>query len=240
MKNKYCTAVILGVMFLLPLAGKAQQTYFNVPSSDIIEKHKVAVQQQINIGETIRSSTTFDYGIGREWEAGFNLYNLDYSPSEHSFVHNDSTTKQAFGPLLLLNMQKAFDIAKNLRLAVGVQGGINLSPAHHSELEGYLYTNLAGSLQDEHYKWSLGGYTANPRFLGDGPVAGFQAGFDAGIFYQKVHLLGDWVSGEHDFGQLVLGAEVYLGKHVPLAVGWQRTNKDGMQAVVVQLTYTPQ
>ena len=53
-------------------------------------------------------------------------------------------------------------------------------------------------------------------------------------------MLGDWISGSHELGQLVLGAEVYLGKHFPLAIGWQRINHDGAQAFVIQLTYNPE
>lgn len=218
----------------------AQQTYFNVPSSDIVDKHEVSVQQQINISESIRSSTTVNYGLGREWEIGLNLYNLDYQPNEHRIAANDSTTEKAFSPLLMLNAQKAFDITETLELAIGAQGGMNVLTERRPQLVGYAYGHIAGSFYDEHYNVSMGGYMANARYLGDGPKAGFQAGFDAGIFYQKLHLLGDWISGPHDFGQLVLGVEVYLGKHFPLAIGWQRTNKTGAQAVVLQLTYNPE
>lgn len=220
--------------------ANAQQTYFNVPSSDIVDKNEVAVQQQINISESLRSTTTVNYGLGREWEVGLNVYNLDYQPGERRFTRNDSTLQQPYGPLLLLNAQKAFDITDIFEVAIGAQGGTNLASTGRSQWVGYLYTHLAGSLRDEHYNWSLGAYTANPRYTGEGPRVGFQAGFDAGIFYQKVHLLGDWISGSHGLGQLILGAEVYLGKHFPLAVGWQRTNRDGMQALVIQLTYNPE
>jgi hypothetical protein len=64
-------------------------------------------------------------------------------------------------------------------------------------------------------------------------------GFDAGIWYQKVHLLGDWATGTHEYGQLVVGLEVYLHEHLPLALAWRRSNQDGNQRLVVQLTYTP-
>lgn len=240
MTYTYTLWLALAFLVITNVNTLAQQTYFNVPSSDIVGKHEVAVQQQINIGESIRSATTLNYGIGREWEIGLNLYNLDYSPSERRFVRNDSATQQPFGPLLLLNAQKAFDVNDQLEIAIGGQGGFNISPAHKSKLVGYLYTHLAGSLHDEHYNWSLGAYTANPRYTAEGPRVGFQGGVDAGVFYQKFHLLGDWISGSHELGQLVLGAEVYLGRHFPLAVGWQRMNKDGAQALVVQLTYNPE
>lgn len=218
----------------------AQQTYFNVPSSDIVNKHKFSVQQQVSFGESIRSGTTVNYGLGREWEIGLNLYNLDYLPSERRFTLNDSTVQEAYGPLLLLNSQKAFDITKNLEVAIGVQGGMNLTPRAKNKLVGYAYTNLAGSVYDEHYNWSMGVYAANSRYAGEGRRTGYQAGFDAGIFYQKVHLLGDWISGQHSLGQLLVGVEVYVGKHFPVSVGWQRVNKDGSQALVLQLTYNPE
>lgn len=234
------SALTLLILTTIVYHANAQQTYFNVPSSDIVGKHEVAVQQQINISESLHSATTINYGLGREWEIGANLYNLDYQLSERRFTRNDSTLQQPYGPLLLLNAQKAFDITKNLEVAVGAQGGLNLTPSARSQWVGYLYTHVAGSLRDEHYNWSLGAYTANPRYTGEGPRTGFQAGFDAGIFYQKFHVLGDWISGSHELGQLVLGAEVYLGKHFPLAIGWQRTNHDGAQAFVIQLTYNPE
>lgn len=239
MKLTYSISSLLSCLFTVYCAT-AQQTYFNVPSSDIVGKHEVAVQQQVNISESLRSTTTVNYGLGWEWEIGLNVYNLDYRPSERRFTRNDSTLQQPYGPLLLLNAQKAFDITDNVEVAIGAQGGMNLSPTSRSQWVGYVYTNLAGSLHDEHYNWSLGAYTANPRYTGEGPRAGFQAGFDAGIFYQKVHVLGDWISGPHELGQLVLGAEVYLGKHFPLAIGWQRSNRDGAQALVIQLTYNPE
>ena len=220
-------------------AAFCQQTYFNVPSSDVVDKHQIAVQQQINISESIRSSTTINYGLGREWEVGVNLYNLDYQLGKHRIVTNDSTTEKSFSPLLMLNAQKAFDITDNIGLAIGVQSGLNALTDRRPQWVGYGYGNVAATSTDEHYTFSAGGYVANARYLGDGPNAGFQTGFDAGIFYQKLHLLGDWISGPHDFGQLVLGVEVYLGQHLPLAVGWQRTNKTGAQALVIQLTYTP-
>jgi len=239
MKKKNLPTCLL-ILLSFPLPILAQQTYFNVPSSDIVEKHELSVQQQFTLAESIRSGTTVSFGLGREWEVGANLYNLDYKPSAHRFMRNDSTTGQAYSPLLLLNTQKAFDITDQLELAMGAQTGFNLTPDRPAQWVGYLYGHVAGSLHDEHYNWSFGGYTANARYLGDGPRAGFQAGFDAGIFYQKFHLLGDWISGGHDLGQLVLGVEVYLGKHFPVALGWQRINRDGQQALVLQLTYNPE
>lgn len=224
----------------LAQVGRAQQTYFNVPSSDVVEKRKIAVQQQFNFSETIRSSTTVEYGLGNEWEVGLNFYNFDYQLSDRHISVNDTTLEKSFSPLLLFNVQRTIDLTKNIELGIGGQAGFNVLTSRQPQFVGYAYGHVAATSDDEHYNVSMGGYLANARYLGEGPKGGFQAGFDAGIFYQKLHLLGDWISGPHDFGQLVLGLEVYLSKKLPLAIGWQRTNKMGNQAVVLQLTYNPQ
>ena len=232
---------LLFIFLAWHLTALAQQTIFSVPSSDIIPQRKVMVQEQVDINqEQLRSTTTVDYGLGRNWEVGVNLYNLDYGPSDHTWQRNDTTTEMPYAPLLLVNAQKTFELTKSLHIGVGGQTGINIFPTQRSAWVGWGYANLAGSFADEHYKTVVGAYAGNRRYLADGSTVGFHAGFDAGIWYQKLHLLGDWASGTHDYGQLVLGVEVYLQKHLPLAVGWRRSNSDGQQAVVVQLTYTPQ
>lgn len=218
---------------------RAQQTYFNVPSSDVVERGKLAVQQQLNIAESIRSNTTVNYGLGHEFEIGLNLNNLTYQPHAGGFAHNDSTYEESYSPLLMVNAQKAIDLSETIELAAGFQAGANLTPAARTRFAGYGYAHVAGSLLDEHYKWSAGGYAGTLPYLGSGSSVGFQTGFDAGIFYQKFHLLGDWISGTHSQGQLTLGIEVYLARHVPIALGWQRMNADGSQALTVQFTYTP-
>ncbi len=219
---------------------KAQEPYCNVCESDVTENHKVIVQQQFDIQSFYRSLTTFDYGLGGGWEIGANLYNLDYYPDRKKIVRNDSTTQDAYSPLLLLNTQKVFKLNDVFTIGIGAQGGLNLTPADRHRLVGYGYANLSSSFRKDHYKTTVGIYTGHVHYLGEGPHVGFQAGVDAGIFYQKLHLLGDWISGSHEVGQLTLGVEVYLIKNVPVSVGWQRANVDGTSALVIQFSYIPQ
>ena len=240
MKTIYRLFTRLTITALISGSAQAQETYFNVSESDITEKHKIIVQQQFSIQSTYRSLTTFDYGLGKNWEIGANLYNLDYDPAQKMIVRNDTSTQMAYAPLLLLNAQKVFNLNDQFKIGIGAQGGLNLSPTNRSKFVGFAYSNLAGSFAKDHYKATVGLYTGHVRYLGDGPRIGFQAGFDAGIFYEKLHLMGDWISGSHEVGQSVLGLEIYLFKSLPLALGWQRSNSDGSSAVVVQLTYMPQ
>lgn len=236
MRNHVWLASVLVLVAAQPLL--AQQTYFNVPSSDIVDRKKFAVQQQFNIESSYHSATTINYGLGNKTEIGANLYNLIYDPDQRQISRNDSSTQMPYGPLVLVNAQKGFDLTDNLTVGFGTQLGFNLSPNHRTRLVSYGYGQLAGSYQKQRYKWSLGGYVGNQPYLGEGRAYGFQGGFDVGVF-KKLHVLGDWISGQHVQGQLVLGVEYYLTKKLPIALGWQRTNVDGSQSAVIQFTYAP-
>ena len=140
----------------------------------------------------------------------------------------------------MLNAQKIFKLPSGFHVGVGGQAGYNLTPDKtQRRFVGYGYVNLNKQFYKERYKLTVGAYTGHVRYLGNGQQIGFQAGFEAGIFYEKLHLIGDWISGQHDVGQLALGLEVFLAKSVPLAIGWQRSNQNGTSALVVQLTYMP-
>ncbi|GAB3255696.1 hypothetical protein GCM10027347_17020 [Larkinella harenae] len=233
----YCFLVGL---LLSSLTLQAQQTLFSVPSSDMTPAHQILAQVQLDINrQEVRSMTTVTYGLGHNWEAGLNLYHLDYQRPEHTWLRNDTTIQIPYAPLLLLNAQKTVDFNENLHLGLGGQTGVNVAVRHQSAWVGWGYANLGWDFSHHHYKAVAGLYAGNHRYLADGPRAGFHLGLDAGIWYEKLHLMADWATGKHDYGQLVLGAEVYLGSHLPLAVGWRRSNQDGGQALVVQLTYSP-
>ncbi|GAB3792383.1 hypothetical protein GCM10028819_02470 [Spirosoma humi] len=232
---------LLGAFVSWSLSALAQQTIFSVPSSDITPTHKIMAQQQFDInGEQVRSSTTVNFGLGRNWEVGLNVYNLDYSPEQHSWQRNDTTLQMPYGPLLLFNAQRTIDLTETLHLGLGGQTGLNLFPTKNSSAwEGWGYANLGASFDQDHYQAVIGAYAGNHRYLAEGSTVGMHLGIDAGVWYEKVHFLGDWATGTHEYGQLVLGVEVYLKKHLPLALGWRRSNQDGNQGLVVQLTYTP-
>jgi len=217
-----------------------QLTVFNVSSSDITDKGKISAQQQFEIDDQIESSTTATYGLGKKWEAGLNLINLDYNVKNRQFEINDSTTTNPFAPLLLGNAQKVFELNSIISIGVGAVAGANLGHAHKSSLVYYGYSNLVVSAgKDERYQLAAGPYVSNHRYLSDGPIYGIQTAVDAGIWYKKLHLLADWISGSHQKGKLSVGFEVFLTKNLPLAFGWQRSNADGAQAAVLQLTFVP-
>jgi hypothetical protein len=238
MGMKKLSFLIVGLGWVL--LAQAQQTIFNVPSSNMTPTHQIMAQIQLDVNsQQMRSMTTFDYGLGHHWEVGVNLYHFDYLPPEHTWLHNDTTTHIPYAPLLLFNAQKTIDLTESLHVGLGGQTGLNVAGTHKSAWVGWAYANLGCDFAQKHYKAVAGAYAGNRRYLADGPTAGIHVGIDAGIWYEKLHLLADWATGSHDYGQLMVGAEVYLSKHVPLAVGWRRANQDGEQALVIQLTFSP-
>lgn len=220
--------------------ANAQLTVFNVPSSEVTDRGRISFQQQFEISGQIESSTTATYGLGKGWEAGLNLFNLDYSTETRHFEFNDATDSIPYAPLLTANAQKVFDLNSGFAIGLGAIGGVNLSGHHHTRPVYYGYSNLlfeTGARQQ--YKFTAGPYLSNHRYLSRGPVAGFQGGMDAGIWYEKLHVLLDWISGSHAKGRLSAGISIYLTRHIPLSLGWQRSNRDGSQAAIVQLTVLP-
>lgn len=238
MKSFVTYLLLLSGWLLIRPTAYAQESYFNVTESDVAERKEIVVQQQFSLQSFYRSITTFDYGIANDFEIGANLINLDYYPTNRRFMRNDSSTEKAYSPLLTLNAQKIIKLGHHWHAGIGGQAGWNLTPNEgQHRFVHYVYANLNRTFQDDHYKITAGIYNGHVRYLGGGPLIGFQTGFEAGIIYQKLHLLGDWISGTHEVGQLVLGLEVFLSKKIPISLGWQRQNQDGSSALVVQLTY---
>jgi hypothetical protein len=236
--TKLACGILLGLF--LHQRASAQLTVFNVSSSDITDGGKISVQQQFEISEQVESSTTATYGLGRGWEAGLSFINLDYDIKTKHFESNDRYDSIPYAPLLLANAQKVFKFGDHWSTGLGAIGGMNLSPHHRNTFVYYTYANLlfsAGS-QDQ-YNFVGGAYLADHKYLSQGPRTGFQGAVDAGIFYKKLHFLADWISGKHQKGRLTIGIETFITEQLPLSLGWQRSNEDGGQAAVLQLTFLP-
>jgi hypothetical protein len=228
------------ILLLQPPTSYAQLTVFNVSSSDITEARKISVQQQFEIQDQIESSTTLTYGLGKGWEAGLNLNNLDYGLKSRQFEFNDTTTAIPYAPLVLANAQKSIELTQNFLIGLGAVAGTNVSSFHHSRFVYYTYANLEASFGvDDRFQFVAGSYYGNHRYLSDGPVVGFQTGMEAGIWPKKIHILADWISGSHGKGRLTAGLEFFITERLPIAIGWQRSNADGSQGAVFQLTFIP-
>lgn len=209
------TLPIALIMSILPVISRAQQNLFNVPSADITEKDQFFFQQQFNVltspnGPTGSSNTTLDYGLGHELEVGINLFNVDMQSTDGKFQN----------PHVLLNFQKGFNISENYKVSFGTQTGIT-PPLYNRTIEIPSFSYIHNALDLKHWgKFYLGSYYANPAYAGQSAF-GLMTGIDYPLIENKLHLMGDFISGDTDISVAVLGAVLFLPNNWQLSLGAQ-------------------
>lgn len=226
-------------MFFCPL-GFAQQNFFNVPSSEITEKNKVFVQEQINLySQSYSSNTTFCLGLGKGFELGANLLGITYNKRYHAFVRNNLYEKPIF-PTLGLNAQKSIEAGEHYTMALGFQ---TLSNERWHELEFYSYFNQR--LKYDRLKLIFGIYAANSNYLGRAEGRrifpeglGFQSGLEYELIHEKLAFQADYISGNHALGNLIAGGAYKLNSHHILSLGFQLPNHSGASSRGIVFEYT--
>ncbi len=240
MKQLYWLTGLFLTLLLYGSPAKAQQSLFNVPSSEITTAGKFFVQEQINFNSIIQSNTTFDYGLKHNWEVGVNLLGIDYSELDHRFFENDLLDGDPLAPLLLFNVQKSFTLSQHWKIGLGTQQGFNLTYQQHSRYAQFSYANAVCTAHHEHLHINGGIYQGNTRYLGDGNSWGIMAGADVALIDHKIHFMADWILGNHDLGVAVIGLVVYPHHRFPVSLGLQLPNdRQSPKALVLELTWTP-
>lgn len=202
--------VIVALNSLSP-SSFAQQSLFNVPSSDITHTGKFFFQEQINLGEMSGvSNTTIDYGLENELEIGVNIYNVDLYP-----------TNEMRNPYFLANFQKGFTINEHYKVGFGTQTGV--APAIHNPKMGIPSFSFFNNQFDlDHFgHYNLGVYHANHAYAGEGDSFGLMAGVEYPLLEKKFHLMGDILTGNNDLSVAVLGFVIFLPKDWQLSFGAQ-------------------
>ena len=210
--GKLVLAFVGFFLVLFPVFGDAQQNLFNVPSADITGPGQFFFQQQFNflIASSATSNTTLDYGLGHGLEVGLNLFNLDMQETD-GILQN---------PHFLLNFQKGFTLSENYKISFGTQTGVT-PPLYHGlvEVPSFSYLHNAVNLK-EWGKYYLGGYFANKAYASKNEF-GFMVGMEYPLLENKLHLMGDFVSGDTDISVGVLGAVLFLPHDWQLSLGAQ-------------------
>lgn len=213
LQPKHCFGRLEGVPILLgliisffPAIACPQQNLFNVPSSDITEKGHVFFQQQINLVSLRGTSfTTFTYGLGNNAEAGINLFNVP-------------TSSNAQSPAFLFNLQKGFNLSSFHKISLGTQTGFTMPWYTSVQMPSFSYINNAIDLKTWG-KYYLGGYYADRAYAGPGNSIGLMAGVEYEIISNKLHLIGDLLSGHNNISTVAVGAVVYLPGRWHLSAG---------------------
>lgn len=206
----------------------AQQSLFNVPSSDITKTGKFFFQEQINLGKMSGiSNTTIDYGLENELEIGFNIFNVDLYP-----------TNEMKNPYVLANFQKGFTINEHYKIGVGTQTGIT-PPIHNEEIGIPSFSFFNNQLDlGEYGHYNLGAYHANHAYAGEGDSFGMMAGIEYPLLEKQFHLMGDILTGNNDLSVAVLGFVIFLPQNWQLSFGAQlpAPTSDNDYGAVIEFT----
>jgi hypothetical protein len=233
MDKKWSFIPIGLIISCFPETGETQQNLFNVPTSDITEKGKVFFQEQMNVVSLRGTSyTTFTYGLGNNFEMGMNVFNVATHPS-HRHSQN---------PSFLINSQKGFNISDTHKISIGTQTGL-APPLYNGtsvQISSFSYINSAMDLK-KWGKYYVGGYYADRAYAGRSNSVGLMAGMEYEFLRNKVHLIGDLLTGHNNISTAVLGAMFYLpgkwhismGAQIPIPHSHGRNN----YGLVFQLTH---
>jgi hypothetical protein len=190
---------ILG-MFLLVISGAAsgQQTIFNIPSTDVLNKGQVYIELDAafkpNNGETFGRFSSFVprvvAGVGGNVEVGLNVTG-NIQPG------SDSTT-------LVPTVKWKFyqDAKKDLALIAGTNVYI---PMRNRSYDLGSYSYVAGSKTIDKTRLTVGAYVASKNVFAPNAVrAGGQFGIEQTLS-GKVTLAADWITGKHASGYFTPG-----------------------------------
>lgn len=193
--------VLFGLLlpFVLPEAARAQQTIFNVPTTDVLERGKVYAELDVpfkpNDGENVSRFSSFVprvvVGVGRRTEVGLNVTG-NIQPGA------DTTT------LVPTVKHKLYDGGDNGWAFVG--GDNLLIPVRNRQYDAGNYLYAAVSKTVGKTRLTAGGYHYTPGVVApDAQRAGGQFGFEQTV-NPRLTLAADWVTGRHANGYLTPGA----------------------------------
>lgn len=208
-----CAAKAAALLFTLPVSGHAQQTIFNVPSSDVLDKGKVYGELDVTFktnddpGNVAPRFSSFVprvvVGAGRRVEIGVNITgNTNPGP--------DSTT---FVPAI---KYKAYDGGDN-GWAIVLGDNVFIPVRHKSyDIGNYIYAQTSKTFSTK-ARVTFGGYHFSDNVVAAGAQrAGGQFGFEQPIT-SKVGFAADWYTGKQAAGYFTPG---FNFKPHPKATGY--------------------
>lgn len=180
------------------LVGRAQQTIFNVPTTDVLDKGKVYFELdasfKTNNQEVLRRFSSFVprvvVGVGGNVEVGLNVLG-NIQPG------SDSTTLVPTVKWKFYQNEK-----KDTALIAGTNFYI---PVRNRAYNAGTYSYLAGSKTINKTRLTAGGYVASKNVFAPNAVrAGGQFGIEQTV-NKKLSVAADWITGGHSAGYFTPG-----------------------------------
>lgn len=231
-------AAALAVLAFAAPQASAQQNLFNVPNGKITNLGEMFFQQQFNFSRPIGSSnSTFDFGLGHNFELGFNMLDVNFYESSNRI----ETGRRQENPDVLFNGQKGFDLIEDVwSLGIGSQMGFNPAPQRRDiRYQAFVWAINEFQLPDERGSVYAGAYYANVAYGGPGDAAGGLFGIEIPVIKDRFHFQADYITGNRDISVAVIGGVILFPNHWQLSVGTQvRTFRShNPTGLVVELTH---
>jgi hypothetical protein len=215
------TLCITGLLLLSGTisASHAQQTIFNVPTTDVLDKRKVYVELDASLkptnGDVVTKFSSFIprvvIGAGNRVEIGLNITgNIQPGP--------DSTT------LVPTIKWKPYQ-GENNGWAI-VFGDNLLVPVRNRAYDAgnYFYAETSKTFKSE-TRVTFGGYDFTRNVVAAANRAGGQFGFEQPL-NKKVTIAADWFTGKHGAGYFTPGVVFKAGPKVTGYAGYSIGNQD--------------
>ena len=200
-------------------ATPAQQTIFNVPTTDVLDKGKVYFELDVSVkpgdSDAVNRFSSFVprlvVGAGRRVEVGLNITgNIQPGP--------DSTT---LSPTV---KWKAYQ-GKDNDVAIVVGDNIFIPVRNRAYAAGnYAYAEISKTFRSG-TRVTAGGYDFTRNVLAPANRAGGQFGFEQPL-NQKVSFAADWFTGKHSAGYFTPGVVFKVGPKVTGYAGYSIGNQN--------------
>lgn len=217
------------LIFLFSNVSFAQQSFFNVPSSERTKLEKNFFQEQMNISNLgqFTSNTTYDFGSFENFEIGGNVLGLSQKSIENGGQSTD----------LMANAQYFFDFIPHVQLSLGAQAGLSLGA--QKEFAYYAFLNLRKEWEESGIAFVVGLFNANSAYLESG--SGFwHTGLEIPISRKKLHLVFEYINGDAPLSNGVWGLMYFITPTTVLSGGVQTPSLQSQNEFggVLELTFT--
>lgn len=210
-RKRYCTPFVL-IFLTFVVSATAQETVFNVPSGDVLDKGKVYAEFDFSYrpDDAFKTFTPrVVVGLGKKVEIGLNVNGLVDPGSSQATVTPTIKWKLYDGG----DNGWAFLVGDNLFI-----------PVQHKSYDAgtWTYAEFVKSFKTK-TRLTGGGYYASANVFTAAQRGGGQFAFEQGIG-NKVTLAADWFTGKHGAGYLTPGFFLKLTPKVTWYAAYQVGN----------------
>lgn len=200
----------------------AQQTLFNVPSADVLEKGKIFLQHESQFSGDFGLFTNYaSLGVGKYTELDLTLFGVG--------------TKNIRNEVLGIGFKTALPIHKNSETKFTFGNIIPISLGGNG-VGGYAYSHLSTRLPKLKTRLTSGVLVGTTTLFGRDVVC-YIAGVEQPIT-KRFSIVMDYHSGKHANGFLIPGFSYNLDKNLVLWAGYQIPNNraNGDNGFVIELS----